>query len=190
MSNQFTSLKWIGSSGGPLVLIPKHLSHFWMGYYFNLNGSLVSPFEMTFDELTNLHLAISKTDYDRACEIEKYIAPIKVDSGTGLVITGEICPTSWWQEEFGGMLVRVRYTDDILLIPSFLLNLPDSLWEEESFCFDLHESSLLLFGSVEHGKDIGDLLEIILHPGNYQIFTANYSPNSETALIIHKFNRI
>ncbi|MBI4854578.1 MAG: hypothetical protein HY819_22495 [Acidobacteria bacterium] len=189
MSNQSTNLKWINSSGGPLVLIPKHLSYFWMGYYFNLNDSLVSPFEITSEELTNLHLATSKTDYDRACEIEEYLAPIRVDSGIGLVITGEICPTSWWQEEFGGMLVRINYASDANKMPNYLTNLPDSIWEKENFCFDLQDDHLLLFDSVEYGKDISDLLEITLQPSNYQIFTANYSPNSETALIIHKFTK-
>lgn len=189
MSNQFTNLKWISSSGGPLILIPKHLSLFWMGYYFNLNGNLVSPFEIASDELTISHLTDAKTDYDRACEIEEYIAPITVNSGTALVITGEICPTSWWQEELFGMLIRVRYTDDITSIPSFLPNLPDSIWEKENFCFDLQDNCLLLFDSVEHGKDISDLLEIALYPSKYEVFTANYSPNSETALIIHKFTR-
>lgn len=191
MLHKSNDLKWISSNGGPLVLLPKQVSSFWMGCYFsNTEGVLTNEYEATDEQLAILQLENVKTDYDRACEVINYLSLIHVHGQTGIVIADEPCPTAWYPENLGGILVRLRYTNEIKNIPNILLTLPNHIWEKESFCFNLQEEILTLFDSAQHGKNVVDSIEIKLPLGDYEVFTANYSPDNQNALILHRLTKI
>lgn len=190
MINIYANIQWINSNGGPLILLSKHLLKFWMGYYLphpSIPDTLISPYVVTIKELTELQLQDVKTDYDRACEIKEYIAPLPIKNEVALILGDESCPTSWWPEPTGGVIVRLQYTDNTETILYNLTTLPAHIWDQEPFYFYVPDKILVLFDATDHGNQLSESIEIKLETGTYQIFTAIYSPNTETSLILHRF---
>ena len=87
------SLKWLESTGGPLLLIEKVFLPYWDGY---------APTET------------GVTDYERACKVGDYLGRIEVGPGYGVVLGEEPFSTTWWQpdENRNGLLVRWVYANN------------------------------------------------------------------------------
>jgi hypothetical protein len=76
IAETFKPLKWIESTGGPLLLLERALLPYWHGSFGNTTAA---------------------TDYDRACEIADYVGAIEVGSGIGVVLGEEPFSTTWWR---------------------------------------------------------------------------------------------
>jgi hypothetical protein len=163
MENQLT---WISSEGGPLILLSTELVEYW-------GGSLTPPVE---------------TDYDRACAIENYLGLISVGPGYGLVLGDEPMQTSWLPlpRERGGILIRWQWASDASAVVRALRQLSEELWQADNISFFKNQKPLLLFDAAYHGSDIASSLAIELDAGQYRIESANYQPDKETSLVLHR----
>jgi len=156
-------LTWIESAGGPLILLEGRLLSDWHG--------------------------IETDDYDRACGIDDYLGLLNVGSGRALVLGEEPMPTAWLSEP--GMLVRWQYADDNESVVEAIADLSKASWEETGIVLDVSDSSLVLFDATCPGKDpdcnrTGCKLNIVLKEQRYLIETAHYTPDENTALILHR----
>jgi hypothetical protein len=161
-------LTWIESAGGPLILLEEHLLSHWHG--------------------------IQTDDYDRACGIDDYLGLLDVGSGRALVLGEEPMPTAWQplSAPAEGMFVRWQYADDNESVVEAIADLSKASWEVTGIVYDLTGSSLLLFDATCPGEDpdcnrTGCKLNIVLKEKRYLIETANYTPDDNTALILHRF---
>jgi hypothetical protein len=161
-----SSLKWISSEGGPLILLEHRLISSW--------GGAFAPQD--------------ETDYDRACAIEDYVGLISVGPGYGLVLGDEPMQTSWstLTEENGGVLVRWQWARNENAVIRTLHQVPEELWTHTDLSFSKTEGPLLLFDAACPGKNIVSSLTIDLGRGRYSIDFAHYQPDRETSLILHR----
>jgi len=161
-------LTWITSAGGPLILLEEHLLSHWHG--------------------------INTGDYDRACGIDDYLGLLDVGSGRALVLGEEPMPTAWLplSGSAEGMVVRWQWADDDESVVEAIADLSKASWEATGIVFDVADRSVVLFDATCSGKDpdcnrTGCKLNIVLKEKRYSIETAHYTPDENTALILHRF---
>ncbi len=165
-------MKWINSTGGPLLLLPAQVLQQWNGW---------KPI-----------LGSETTDYDRACEVAlaDYVDVLSVGGKDGLVLGDEPMQTTWLplEEGAGGLFVRWMYADDESLAIQHLKSIPDEIFELTSLQFHVRQQKLLLFDSAAPGSEVQaeETLEIDLIPGTYSIETATFKPDNSTAFILHR----
>src|SRR5262245_33182913 len=128
-----STLQWMDSNGGPLLLVPGEYRSAWEGIepprdgrqveaHFRWNGP---------DE--------PATDYDRACDVNDYSAQIDIGAGHGLVLGGYPTGTAWLAfdstedvgETVGGILIRWMHANSEAEILSALHQIPDELWQDD-----------------------------------------------------------
>jgi hypothetical protein len=179
---------WVESNGGPLLLLARDLLPFWSG---------IRPSNVSAADFDNVYDYDFDCDYNRACEVKDYLGLIEVASGTGLVLGGEPLSTTWWQIHDDlklGLLVRWMWADDEASVIQSLANIPESIWEPGNLICHVGTEPLCLFDSAYLGSEIAEnkseslLMEI--NPGAYSLATADYSPDEETRLILHRFTRL
>lgn len=164
-----SSLVWIESAGGPLLLLEKNLIPGWHGCSSNLEDS--------------------PTDYERACAVDDYIGVIPVASGIGIVLGEEPLSSAWWPltEAGRGVLVRWLFAENEAAVTRALENLPNREWQRTNVEFTVSNGSLILFDAASSGPDIDESLEIELPGGRYAAETLMYEPDEQTSLILHRF---
>jgi hypothetical protein len=185
MLHNLGGLTWIESSGGPLLLLSsEHLAD-WEGVDSSSNGHIVQATFRWNDP------SVAATDYDRACDVEDYIAVIPVANGTGLVLNQEPMPTAWWphDDQIGGLLIRWLQGDPETDVLELLAHLPNLGWESGHITFTVGSSSLYLFDAASPGNELDEHLTIALRAGAYRITTALYEPDNRTSLILHRFTQ-
>jgi hypothetical protein len=92
---------WIEANGGPLLLLPVDLLPAWDGIRPPADGrEIVGRFRWNPEG--------RPCDYDRACDVDDYIAPIPVGGGHGLVLGDIPAATAWLAsaDGNGGSLAR------------------------------------------------------------------------------------
>ena len=169
-------IRWIGSGGGPLLLLPASLLPEW-------GGSNPSPHGRD----------VQTTDYDRSCGTRDYLGLITVGQGMGLVLGGEPFATTWWlvRGDKGGLIVRREYGEDDLeeRIDEVLMAVPDDFGEKLWLRLSIPSSPLFLFDSAYPGGDVGTRTtyrEVQLAPGLYTLTSGFYRPDDSTSLLLHR----
>lgn len=164
-----SSIVWIESAGGPLLLLEENLLAHWQGCFSNSEDT--------------------PTDCDRACDVDDYIGVIAVDSSHGIVLGEEPFPTAWWSlARLGeGLLVRWVYAENETAVIHALEDLPDATWLRTDVEFQVSNGMLILFDAACSGSDIGERLEIEIPKGCYVTETSHYQPDEQTSVIIHRF---
>lgn len=165
-----SSLKWLESAGGPLLLLEEHLLESWSGVFSEPSQT---PF----------------TDYDRACAVNDYIGIIAVDSGFGIVLGEEPFSTAWFQfaETKNSLLVRWVFAENESAVTDALANLQSAAWKKTGVKIQFSGDRLILFDSACNGSNINESLEIEIPKGWYAVETFHYKPNEKTSLILHRF---
>ncbi len=163
-----TTLRWIRSLGGPLLLLDRSWCAAWRGY----------PDDPT-DE--------AGTDYERACGIAGPIGPIAIGSGGGLVVADGLILTTWVPAVTGGGCIIQAYRDpgDAELL-ALLSDLSPVMWGEGVCAIALPTGRGFLFDAADGGTRIEARLCLALAPGRYQVHTAEYAPSAATALRLHR----
>lgn len=175
-----TTLQWIESAGGPLLLLPRSLLQSWDGAEFSHDREVTARARWIPEG--------PPTDYDRACDVGE-IGIIPVGAGHGLVFGDEPLPTAWWptSDPPGGIVVRWVYAASDEDVVHAMGSLPSKLFERSYLRFPVADSGLLLFDSAMPGRDIvTPSHEIELPVGVYEIATARYAPDAETSLLLHR----
>ena len=166
------SLYWATSAGGPLILLEQNLLSSWHG-----------------------NAGKTPTDYDRACAVKDYIDVINAGSGKAIVLGEEPAATSWWPypEASGGLFVRWVWADDDDRVVKAIKVFSEELWQPANLNIEVVAGPLVLFDSVCSGSDpdclrTGCKIQLDLHSGVYSVSTANYRPNDDTWLIMHRLS--
>jgi hypothetical protein len=163
--------KWIYTNGGPLILISDKYLSFWKGTGSDLNNQ-------------------PSGDYKRACEVSEWIGKLKVGDGECLIFGGDNYQASWkGMGVNSGIIVRWGSAENEDSVIASLEKIPDEVWIKEPFTYKV-DGGLRLFDSAEDGEKADEFLSIILTQGEYEILTANYNPNPETELVLHKLQKL
>lgn len=163
-------MKWINSTGGPLIMMEAALLPRWGG---------------------NLHSAESPndalTDYDRACEVNDYIGIIPQGGRHALVLNDEPMQTACLSTaDTSVLLIRWEYASDEDMVAQYARSIPEESWEPTGLIFNVSQSPLMVFDSVYAGNEVEDEVTIQLRPAAYAIDSVRYQPDTETSLILHR----
>lgn len=173
-------LKWIGTTGGPILVVPeKHAPH-WEGVSEPSHGRVVRS-KHHFDKDG------PATDYDRACDIDGYIGVLKVGRGRGIVLND--CPFLTAHHSLGGrhFLIRWSYAPGEKELLEFFASKVDRLTVAEEVEFRHPGGRMVLCDSSDTPRDwMGDHAEFDLAAGAYRV-TASCIEEGECGVIVHEF---
>jgi len=186
-------MDWVGTFGGPLIVIPAGSARRWRGANFLTRVAQLDPSIRRWANPPRID------DYARACAAEGYLGAVTVGRGTGLVLTGEREPAAFLTTDKGGVIIRVSYSDLSDDGITHLVNTTsEAIWEPTPYRLRVSRGGLLMFDSVCAGDDLPSdpgeganvpWMRLRLVPATYSISTAIYEPDSETRLILHRLER-
>lgn len=152
-------VRWVGSSGGPLIALPEAVLPFWAG----ADGDETS------------------SDHDRACEVDGPVGLLPVGDTRALVLGDEPASTTYLPEH--GTFVR-RYAADseTEVLADVAAALDGAAWETELRW--RVPGPVVLFDAVRPGRSLRDIghVRVELAPGVYGVSAARVSTGPETRL--------
>ncbi len=165
------SVLWFQSHGGPLLLLDRQWLPAWRGY-----PDPALPYDTP------------GTDYARACAIEEPIGYLAIDPGAGLVLGDEPMATAWWPDPSlcGGVIMRWRWANDEAACHAALSHLSLLAWSGVTHSLPVPTGHAVIFDAAYSGERIEASLKLELVPRIYGIDTAEYAPDEETALLLHR----
>lgn len=152
-------VRWVESSGGPLIAIPEAVLPFWAG----ADGDETS------------------SDYDRACDIDGHVGLLPVGDTRALVLGHEPASTAYLAEH--GAFVRCYPADSAAeLLADVPAALDAAAWEPEVEW--RVPGPVVLFDAVRPGGAVrqADHVRVELGPGRYGVRAAYVSTGPETWL--------
>jgi hypothetical protein len=167
--------KIIESYGGPLLMLERELLPYWGGLD-NIGG--VSPERVDREPFT---------DYQRACEIREFIAPLQVLIESGVVFSGGDLGLGLERENYAIFFaVRIYCEVDNLQDHIEFAKKNASLFKKD-FDILLPGSNMIVFDSVAPGRELrSGYLEFDIVPGLYEVLT--YEQKTQDAeIVFHKF---
>jgi hypothetical protein len=169
------SIEWLENYAGPLILIPTSLLPEWSG--------IDVPEDRTVSAVSRWNLDEARAcDYDRACDVEDYVAPIPIAYGEALVLNDEPCQTAWLPRAWGGVFVRWEYAEGDQAMERALLAIPQDLRWDPKGELRIVGSPQELFNSAEPGPEpVRPRMEIALAEGRYDIHWTRYGPDRATS---------
>ena len=192
-----SGLAWMNSAGGPLLLVPGELLLSWGGVCPPTDGRKI---EATFrwDGPDS-----SACDYDRACDVDGYLALLEIGDGQGLVLGGDPMGTAWWPLMasdgtgacMGGILIRWFYADSEADVIEAVARVPEAAWADDGLALVVGQEPLYLMDSASPGGELGefvheDHLKIHLPAGRYAVATAVVEPDPHTSLVLHQLKPV
>jgi Immunity protein 21 len=166
--------RWITTTGGPHILLPKGLLGQWCGVEGWSHHRNPQDF----------------SDYARACRVRTWLGKIPCGSGEAVVLSGESAPITWINGRSAehGFLVQGIAIDDELEIEVALKS--DTLSRQllspgaESIEIEVDlTGKLYLFDSSERGDDVrGEKLVLSLSSGEYKIRAAYYASSMKVVV--------
>jgi immunity protein 21 of polymorphic toxin system len=195
-----SGLAWMNSNGGPLLLVPGELRLSWGGVCPPTDGRKI---EATFrwDGPDS-----PACDYDRACDVDGYLALLEIGAGQGLVLGGDPMATAWWPitsagslANMGGILIRCMYANSDTDIMDGVERVPDTAWVDDGLALVVGQAPLYLMDSATPADELGkfdklgiheDHLKIHLPAGRYTLATAILEPDPHTSLVLHRLKPI
>lgn len=185
------NLKWIESTGGPLVLIADKSYQLWSGTL-----KRVSYLENRFEHADDF-MDPDESDYGKACGVQDYLGVVDIGNDFALILGDEPLLTTTLETRDGHFIIaRWIYADDKFFVEQNLqaLNVDDINTWEMSLMFRLSSDTQFLFDSSLHSgmldKGESNYLSLSIPTGLNKIWTSIYKPDSKTKLLIHKFERI
>jgi hypothetical protein len=182
------ALRWITTTGGPLLVLARANLRAWSG--INPSNDPLNDARFRW----NKEPGAPASDYDRACDVKGPIAVLEIGSAHGIVLGDAPDATLWWPlSETSGYFVRQLYANEGATVRDALAAVPDALFHRERQAFTVTHKSLILFDSSVPGREFRAMMgagfeyqTVQLAPGTYNIETARYEPDSETALVLHR----
>lgn len=183
-------LKWIESTGGPLIMITDKSFPLWSGT-LKRTSYLANKFEEADDFMDP-----DETDYGKACEVQDYLGEVDIGNEFALVLGDEPLLTTALKTRDGSfILARWIYADDSLFVENTLkvLEIDKINHWELGLTFSISSDIQYLFDSASNSRLLSEGEEKLLlniAKGSYEIWTSVYEPNAKTKLLIHRFDRI
>jgi hypothetical protein len=195
LSSYGGELRWLGSDGGPLLLVPGEHVLSWEGIDPPSNGRHLDA-HFRWDGPDS-----PATDYDRACDVQGWIGLLDVGSGQGVVLGGEPLSTAWQAsagvgesgEDPCGIFIRWEYANSEAEVLEALKHVPATIWRDDGLLLSVTYEPLYLLDSAYNPAwrlDEGYYMTIQLPPGRYSIATAEYKPDSHMSLVLHRLTRV
>jgi hypothetical protein len=176
-------MKWIGTQGGPLLLLPQSLVKLWGGCV----ASYTAVYYLSNDGATAV------TDYDRACNVSGAAGLLQLGTEQCMVFGNECCQATWIPATGSviGYLVRWLYADGEDSILSAVSTLSENLFQEPGLQFITRSGPLLLTDSAIPGKKMleGNSLMIDLPSGQYRVQTELFQSRQQLGLLLHRFTK-
>lgn len=172
--------RWIGTDGGPLVLVPDAKRLAWSGSFvpgtdgdFTIETSR-GPFAFHSD----YDFANPRTEYERACGINGFVGQMDVAGASALVLADEALETTWRPLRDGGLFARVHTAEPEAYIEAELADLPvDGEWSDTHVT--LNGGTYWLMDALDHGaKPQREPVRVSLGDGSYHVLTATISTAS------------
>lgn len=196
-----SGLAWMNSEGGPLLLVPGECFSSWGGICPPTDGRQI---EATFrwDGADS-----PACDYDRACDVDGYLALLEIGAGQGLVL-GDMPMTTRWQPRvfsdsesagMGGILIRCLYANSDADVMAAVEHVPEAAWVDDGITLVVGQAPLYLMDSATPADELGkfdklgiheDHLKIHLPAGRYAVATAIIEPDPHTSLVLHRLKRM
>lgn len=165
-------LTWLGTDAGHLILMPAAVRAHWSGIELPRDGrDIAARFRWNASDAP-------ATDYDRACDIDDYVAILDVASSWGIVLGQEPLPATWQSMRDGSVLIARLYTSEIGT-PSELPDTGNLEWTTVGF-IDSDGSPAVLFDSTEVGweEPVLPSLDVGLPAGRYAVEHATFAINA------------
>ena len=165
-------MKWIESSGGPLILCSSKNITYWGGA-----GRSSDAFQ---------------SDYQLACAVNKYIGVVSIGSGEALVLGDEPNLTSFIECRPGYyLLARIIYADKYPRVSEIIEISKNTEFDQSAFHFEMDYNEAVLFDATEIGDELFSIArsdEYIISsmvPGKYDITTKRQCLMPETMVMLH-----
>ncbi len=131
------------------------------------------------------------TDYDRACDVRAWAAPIAVGEAVGIVFGDEPGQAAWWRGDDGGLLVRWLFAPSEAAVEKALRAGVDADWAD-AFEWPLAGKAVLIDSSVPGHEAAAEAstLKIPLRAGRWRVETAHWSPDAAISMVVHRFTRL
>ncbi|WP_170110650.1 Imm21 family immunity protein [Flavilitoribacter nigricans] len=191
MNKRARKLKWIGSLGGPSVIIGAPLLKLWSGI-----GSVEGAGRGEYEEVED-SMDPQQSHYGLACSVEDPIASVRIaEGGDAVIVIGDLpdLMTVIGESRYGNKIIaKWDYGDSTEEFESFLdyerlnqlngwtINFDIQLEDRKFYLLDATVSGFDLFGQ--------DVIIFYLQPGHYQVSTLQYQPNDRTSMLLHRIRR-
>src|SRR5260221_7899824 len=188
------ALQWMQSNGGPLLLVSGEHLLSWEGVAPPSDGRHIeAQFRWNGQDAP-------ATDYDRACDVKEYVGLLGIDTGHGLVLGDEPRTIAWQpsatagesaEDDTSGVLIRWVYANSEAEVMEALTHVPETAWRDDGLLLSVGREPLYLLDAAYVGSELegDDHLTIHLPPGRYSIATAEYAPDSQTSLLLHRLTK-
>jgi hypothetical protein len=162
-----SKLKWISTTGGPLILMAKTSLAAW-------EGTGMEKFE-------------TWSDYDRACEVEDYLDVINVGDEKALVLGDLPSHTASVVVDSSTVLfIRWIWANDenqvVDAINEFSIEQQD--WANTDLEIRFSMGDIVLFDSSYTDESVEETLEMTIEPGAYTPRTLSYEPSPAINLFL------
>jgi hypothetical protein len=160
-------LRWISTTGGPLILMSKTSLPKW-------NGIGSDGFE-------------AWSDYDRACAVDDYLGIINVGDDEALVLGDMPSHTASVVVDSGTILfIRWIWADDENQVVNAInkFSIGQQEWAKTDLEIRFPLSDIDLFDSSYPGESVEETLEMTIEYGNYTARTLSYEPNPSINLFL------
>ena len=174
-------INWIDTTGGPTVLIPKPYLSNWKGT-FDSSGNIPDDF-----------LDPAKTHYGKACETNEDIEIIEFNGFNAIVFGDEPLLTTAISN-VSSEIIFIRWVcgNSLESAEEILneINYNSVNWKRRESFINTFEH-YILFDSSENGIDVNRKtgIDIRFVEGKYEINSATFNPNSETQLLLYRFQK-
>ncbi len=195
-----SGLAWMNSHGGPLLLVPGEFLLSWRGICPPTDGRQIEAM-FRWDGPDS-----PACDYDRACDVDDYLALLDIGAGQGLVLGGEPMGTAWSPTtsadsltNSGGILIRWVYANSVADVIEAVERVPEAAWAHDGLALMVGQAPLYLMDSATPADELGkfdklgiheDHLKIHLPAGRYAVATAIIEPDPHTSLVLHRHKRM
>ncbi len=153
-------MKWIQSTGGPLILMARDLVPRWRG----CDG-----------------------DYERACEIEGWLGVLEVEGGQALVLNDDPMETAALATKDSLLMVRWCYAQSEDAVLRHLERANEVDFPVPDLTVDFGSRSVVLIDASASGSDLqGEkVLRLELPAAKCEVRTLDWEPDDATNLILH-----
>jgi hypothetical protein len=182
------AIKWVSTGGGPLIMIPVEIAHYWRGC------SSSNSWPDTADPLKIWEAMRWYTDYGRACGVVDYLGVLAVGPGHCLVLGDEPMQTAFLPSELDWLVVRwvhAECEDDVVRA---IQSISENVWKVTPHRIHVGSAGLLVSNSAFPGDDLPSeaergtvpWLKLAIPSGTYEIDFADFEPDQRTRLILHR----
>jgi hypothetical protein len=173
-------LHWIGTSGGPHLVLPERYAEAWEGCFPPSGGRVV---EATF----RCDPEGPATDYDRACSIRGWLGVLSVSRGHALVLSNDGNAAAYFRTGRGQhFLLQWVYADsETELLDYFQDVWPRSPVEEEVEFRHPGGKLFLMAAADKPGHWLVEPDEFVLPRGRYRALTSRGEADTVSVVIHH-----